>query len=131
MASAIARALMLTLHCESSVMAVHMRAHQGLFFVHLDQQGPNPGLRDGGDLLRSKADHHLDHFDQDAEVDVEGALVWDAFELRRNGGSKGRDIEAAERENHLQHAGVRFGYCSHHVREDCRVEGGRGDVGPP
>ena len=46
-------------------------------------------------------------------------------------GGTGRDIEAAEQENHLQHACVWLGYCSHHVREDCRVEGGRGGMGAP
>ena len=112
-------------------MVVHVRAHQGLFFVQFDQQGLGPGLRNGRGLLRSKVDHHLHHIYEDAEVDVEGALVCAAFELRRNRGPEGRDIDAAERENHLQHAFVWFGYCSHHVREDCRVEGGRGGVGAP
>ena len=112
-------------------MVVHVCAHQGLFFVHFNQQGLGPGLRNGRHLLRFKADHHLHHIDEDAEVDVEGALVYAAFELWRNRGPECRDIEAAERENHLQHACAWFGYSSHHVCEDRRVEGGRGGVGAP
>ena len=98
--------------------------------MQFDQQGLGLGPRDGRGLLRSKADHRY-HFGEDAEVDVEGALVCAAFELWRNRRSKSHDIKTAERENHLQHACVWFGCCSHHVREDCRVEGGRGGFGAP
>ena len=90
-------------------MVVPVSAHQSLVFVQFGQQGLGPGLRDGRGLLRSEADHHLD---EDAEMDVEGALVCASFGLWRNRGPEGRDIEAAERENHLQHACIRFGYCS-------------------
>ena len=100
-------------------MVVHVRAHQGLSFVQLDREGLGPGFRDGRGLLRSKANHHLHHFDKNAEVDAGGALMCTAFDLWRNGGPEGRDIEVAERENQLQHVCVRFNYCSHHVREDC------------
>ena len=99
--------------------------------MQFDQQGLGPRLRNGRGLLRSKADHHLHHFDGDAEVDVEGALVCASFELWQNRGPECRDIEAAERENHLQHAYVWFGYSWHHVRKDCHVEGGRGGMGSP
>ena len=112
-------------------MVGHLRAHQGLFFVQRDQQGLGPGLRDIKGLLRSKTNHHFHHFDGDAEVDVEGVLVCATFELWRNRGPEGPDIKAAERENHLQHACVKFGYCSHHIREDCRLERGRVGVGAP
>ena len=77
-------------------MVVHVCAHQGLCFLQFDQQGLCPGLRNGRGLLRSKANHPPNHFDEDAEVDVEGALVCAAFELWRNRGPECRDIEVAE-----------------------------------